>query len=294
MSTVLAAVAPKRQRGRLRVDAIMRAGAALFAEKGFDAATMTEIAAQSGTAIGSLYRFFPTKEILADALILRYGERLFAGLDAIGLRAPACSGAQLADALVDLMLALREDRSVAVAQGRIIVSDRSKTIQPLETSVVREVFVKDGDKVKAGQLLIALDSTMTEADSHRVEKERVAALSEVLRARALLQSLTGGGMPLLTTEAVKTMPREAALLMRVIAWSIAWFAGAFVLTLWHDALPPSAVLLAGACVFALIFMLTCWTPRATAKDETRRTGFFFVGFFAFMQPTRSHAAPKAS
>ena len=115
MSTVLAAVAPKRQRGRLRVDAIMRAGAALFAEKGFDAATMTEIAAQSGTAIGSLYRFFPTKEILADALILRYGERLFAGLDEIGLRAPACSGAQLADALVDLMLALREDRSVAVA-----------------------------------------------------------------------------------------------------------------------------------------------------------------------------------
>nr|WP_297383911.1 HlyD family type I secretion periplasmic adaptor subunit [uncultured Roseateles sp.] len=99
---------------------------------------------------------------------------------------------------------------VAVAQGRIIVSDRSKTIQPLETSVVREVFVKDGDKVKAGQLLIALDSTMTEADSHRVEKERVAALSEVLRARALLQSLTGGGMPLLTTEAVKTMPREDA------------------------------------------------------------------------------------
>jgi hemolysin D len=99
---------------------------------------------------------------------------------------------------------------VAVAQGRIIVSDCSKTIQPLETSVVREVFVKDGDKVKAGQLLIALDSTMTEADSHRVEKERVAALSEVLRARALLQSLTGGGMPLLTTEAVKTMPREDA------------------------------------------------------------------------------------
>ncbi len=99
---------------------------------------------------------------------------------------------------------------VAVAQGRIIVSDRSKTIQPLETSVVREVFVKDGDKVKAGQLLIALDSTMTEADSHRVEKERVAALSEVLRARALLQSLAGGGMPQFAADAVKTMPREDA------------------------------------------------------------------------------------
>ncbi|MFX1679002.1 HlyD family type I secretion periplasmic adaptor subunit [Mitsuaria sp. CC2] len=99
---------------------------------------------------------------------------------------------------------------VAVAQGRVIVSDRSKTIQPLETSVVREVFVKDGDKVKAGQLLIALDSTMTEADSHRVDKERVAALSEVLRSRALLQALTGGGAPQLTEASMSSMPREDA------------------------------------------------------------------------------------
>lgn len=99
---------------------------------------------------------------------------------------------------------------VAVAQGRIVVSDRTKTIQPLETSVVREVFVKDGDKVKAGQLLIALDSTMTEADSHRVEKERVAALSEVLRTRALLQSLAAGGAPLLQVEEVESMPHKDA------------------------------------------------------------------------------------
>jgi AcrR family transcriptional regulator len=115
MSTALSAVAPKRQRGRLRVDAIMQAGAALFAEKGFDAATMTEIAARSGTAIGSLYRFFPTKETLADALILRYGELLFAGLDEIIAGSAGLSSQQLADVLVDLMLRVREERSVAVA-----------------------------------------------------------------------------------------------------------------------------------------------------------------------------------
>ncbi|OWQ90179.1 hemolysin activation protein [Roseateles terrae] len=99
---------------------------------------------------------------------------------------------------------------VAVAQGRVIVSGRSKTLQPLETSVVREVFVKEGDKVKAGQLLIALDSTMTEADIHRVETERVAALSEVLRARALLQALIGGGVPQFTEGAVNSLPRGDA------------------------------------------------------------------------------------
>jgi len=53
--------APQRQRGRLRVAAILEAGAAAFREKGYDAVTMTEIAARSGTTFGSLYRFFLRK-----------------------------------------------------------------------------------------------------------------------------------------------------------------------------------------------------------------------------------------
>jgi AcrR family transcriptional regulator len=93
----------------------MQAGADLFAEKGYDAATMTEIAARSGTAIGSLYRFFPTKETLADALITRYAEKLFAGLDEIVDASHNFSGEQLAGRLVDLMIGLRVDRAVAVS-----------------------------------------------------------------------------------------------------------------------------------------------------------------------------------
>src|SRR6266700_1792371 len=68
--SVPAARAPKRQRGRLRVAAILQSAREVFMEKGYDAATMTEIAARSGTAIGSLYRFFPSKESLSDALLL--------------------------------------------------------------------------------------------------------------------------------------------------------------------------------------------------------------------------------
>ena len=64
-----------------------------------------------------------------------------------------------------------------------------------------------------------------------------------------------------------------ALLVRVAAWSIAWLAGAFVLTLIHDALPGGAVLLAGSAIFALAFMLTCWTRRGPEADAARRTSF---------------------
>jgi AcrR family transcriptional regulator len=41
----------------------MAAAAALFVEKGYDAATMTEIAARAGASIGSLDLFVPTKPI---------------------------------------------------------------------------------------------------------------------------------------------------------------------------------------------------------------------------------------
>jgi AcrR family transcriptional regulator len=154
MSTTLAAVAPKRQRGRLRVDAIMQAGAALFAEKGFDAATMTEIAARSGTAIGSLYRFFPTKETLADALVVHYGELLFEGLDEIISKCARFSGEQLADAMIDLMLDLRHDRTVAIA-----LVDRQ------EDASGRRTALRVGAVDRIAKALIAQNNRLTEVQA---------------------------------------------------------------------------------------------------------------------------------
>jgi hemolysin D len=84
---------------------------------------------------------------------------------------------------------------VAVAQGRIIVSQRSKLVQPLEISVVTAIHVKDGDRVAPGQLLIELDATAPQADHNRVQQERAAAQGEVLRTQALLQALATGRVP---------------------------------------------------------------------------------------------------
>ncbi|MBW8779451.1 MAG: HlyD family type I secretion periplasmic adaptor subunit [Burkholderiales bacterium] len=94
---------------------------------------------------------------------------------------------------------------VAVAQGRVVVSQRSKTLQPLETSVVKAIHVKDGDKVKAGDLLIELDSTLTAADSVRVGEEHSSATSEALRTQALLSALTKGMAPTLSPASLNTL-----------------------------------------------------------------------------------------
>lgn len=89
---------------------------------------------------------------------------------------------------------------VAVAQGRIVVSDGTKLIQPLEASVVKAIHVKDGDKVQAGQVLVELDPTTAAADNSRVSQERTGALSEAWRSAALLKALHANQAPNLPKE----------------------------------------------------------------------------------------------
>lgn len=48
--------------------ALIRAATAEFAAKGYAGATMSGIAERAGTAIGSLYQFFPNKESIARAV----------------------------------------------------------------------------------------------------------------------------------------------------------------------------------------------------------------------------------
>ena len=78
---------------------------------------------------------------------------------------------------------------VAVAPGRVVVSERTKLIQPLERSVVKSVLVKDGDHVVAGQPLVELDPTSANADKTTAHDQLKSALSEVLRARSIQQAL---------------------------------------------------------------------------------------------------------
>jgi AcrR family transcriptional regulator len=111
----LIAKAPTRARGVQRVAELLDAGAVLFAENGYETTTMTQIAKRAGASIGSLYQFFPSKEVLAEALFSRYVERAASMLEDLAKRAPGLSPLRVADRLVDLMLDIRSDRDAAAA-----------------------------------------------------------------------------------------------------------------------------------------------------------------------------------
>lgn len=90
---------PQRQRGRDRVAALLAAAATLFVEKGYEATTMTEIAARAGASIGSLYLFFPTKPALAQTMLTDLAEALSGRLDALQGRVEGWTPAAIGDAL---------------------------------------------------------------------------------------------------------------------------------------------------------------------------------------------------
>jgi AcrR family transcriptional regulator len=99
---------PQRQRGRERVAALLEAAAACFVEKGYDGATMTEIAARAGASIGSLYQFFPTKEALAHALIEDYAQALFGEVAKLAERSEDLDTSELSVRLSMFLITFRK------------------------------------------------------------------------------------------------------------------------------------------------------------------------------------------
>jgi hemolysin D len=73
---------------------------------------------------------------------------------------------------------------VATAPGKIVPSGRTKVIQPFETGVVSAIHVRDGQKVKAGEVLIELDPTMTDAERDHLRSDLLSSQMEVARLRA--------------------------------------------------------------------------------------------------------------
>lgn len=84
---------------------------------------------------------------------------------------------------------------VASASGKIILDDRSKLVQPMETGTIRAIHVRDGQTVRAGETLIELDSTDAQADIERLGGDLQSARIEAFRNRMLLAAQAQASTP---------------------------------------------------------------------------------------------------
>jgi AcrR family transcriptional regulator len=67
---------PRQARSAARVELLLDVAADVFEEVGYDAATTNLVAARADVPVGTLYRWFPDKGALAEALVDRYLARL--------------------------------------------------------------------------------------------------------------------------------------------------------------------------------------------------------------------------
>jgi membrane fusion protein, hemolysin D len=77
----------------------------------------------------------------------------------------------------------------AIASGKIQPSGRSKVIQPLEAGRVVAIFVENGSRVEAGDILLELDPTETAADREALVRDLESTDAEIARRKAAVQGM---------------------------------------------------------------------------------------------------------
>jgi hemolysin D len=60
---------------------------------------------------------------------------------------------------------------VAVAEGKLIPESYVKIVQPAESGIVKEILVREGESVRVGQVLMRMDTLITEADTKAIEAD---------------------------------------------------------------------------------------------------------------------------
>jgi AcrR family transcriptional regulator len=134
------------------VAALQAAAAQLFVEKGFDATTMTEIAARAGASIGSLYLFFPTKQVLAQTILAELADDVSERLDGLQAATKGWTATRIADAVFDeLSRFLTEHPEYAVLIDVRGDNSRHLAVRLRRRSQIAALFAQAEPKLPAGQ-----------------------------------------------------------------------------------------------------------------------------------------------
>jgi len=93
-----------------------------------------------------------------------------------------------------LWLILGQVDVVASAPGKLVPADDVKLIQPGAAGIVHAILVRDGQSVSAGQPLVELDPTVSDADTAQAGKALETAMLDAARLHAVLSALDGQGL----------------------------------------------------------------------------------------------------
>ncbi|MFA8356916.1 HlyD family type I secretion periplasmic adaptor subunit [Burkholderia ubonensis] len=84
---------------------------------------------------------------------------------------------------------------VVTAAGKIIPSGHTKTIASVEIASVKALHVREGQTVRAGDVLVELDARVVDSERDKARAEVLAARLQAARSRALIVAVDRGQMP---------------------------------------------------------------------------------------------------
>lgn len=100
-----------------------------------------------------------------------------------------------------------EIAGAVVASGTVVLEEGSKRVQHQEGGIVKEIFVRDGDRVEAGQMLVRLDGTAIAANLAVI----VSQLSEAFALQARLTAESTGAAEMVRPASLADWPADEPL-----------------------------------------------------------------------------------
>lgn len=180
---------PRQARSQETVRVIVEAAARILEQGGLGAFTTNAVAERAGVSIGSLYQYFPGKEALIGALIVREISLLIADWEA------ALATNTGRDALVELIAAavahqLRRPalaRLLDIEQARLPFDEHARAVTRRLQAILIDVLarsdiVRPGNVQQAAQDVLAIIKGMVDAAGEHGELDQVDLAARVRRA----------------------------------------------------------------------------------------------------------------
>ncbi len=90
--------------------------------------------------------------------------------------------------------------AAVIAEGTFVATGENKVVQHLEGGIIRELLVREGDEVTAGEPLILLDETAAQVDFEQLRLRRIRLEATLARLQTEARGLRAYAPPALTPE----------------------------------------------------------------------------------------------
>ncbi|MDE1155430.1 MAG: TetR/AcrR family transcriptional regulator [Acidobacteriaceae bacterium] len=189
---------PQQPRSERSLATILEVTARLFAQDGYDATTMTRIAALADISIGGLYHYFPDKESIGVALSAYYGVELATAWQPLISHAAERSLREFVREFLEILMEFTKKYPAfaVLATARIKRQDPARK-QNLRLSIARAFQAKrsslsDEDAMLAARVTLQLTRTMVvlHAEATEIQKPEIVRTFEDLLTHYLDRLLT--------------------------------------------------------------------------------------------------------